>query len=164
MLLVRSLPEQAQFLEPFSDTCGMPTIAIPADDELVARPGAFGASPPAAEGFGCRANCIAIVLRSGGVPQRLVDDVAAIAHEVPQKHQPVIRPILRPGWLGDPARKRHPVTDFQRAHGFPARPGKNAVLMRGTQGAATGELHLVNRPLAHLPDLVRPRSYQSLIL
>src|ERR1044071_2434058 len=81
-LFVRALSKQTQLLEPSPDTGGFPSISVSGNQELMPVSAArvtrdFTPELPRA---GCHRG--AVLLRTGGVPQRLVLEIAAVADEV----------------------------------------------------------------------------------
>jgi len=99
VFLVGTLTEYPQLFQPRAHAGWMPAIAVAADHKLMPcarRPLVPGHR--ATKCFGGRTHDGAIFFIDCRVAQRLMHRVAAIAYEVTEQDQPVLRPALGLGW------------------------------------------------------------------
>src|SRR5229473_3548689 len=85
MLLVRTLIVYTEAFQPCADAGGMPAVAIVRNDELVPVAAARMPGHGAAERQRTFGDQLTVCFRSSGVAQRLVREVAAVAHQVTQQ-------------------------------------------------------------------------------
>src|SRR5580704_3482411 len=125
-------------------------------------PNALVAGDLTSKGFRRRSHGSTVLIRSRRISEWLVNDVAAVADEVPEKHDPVIRPLTRLCGLRQVTRKGNPIACLNLAYLFPAGAGQQPVLERRAERSTAGELYLEHRPAADLPHLVGSRAHQAL--
>ena len=90
----------AEALQPGADAGGMPAVAIAGNEQLVPLAAAripLDGAPERQRAFGDQ---FAVGFRRGGVAQRLIREVAAVADQVTQQRDLGVRPIHRVGDLG----------------------------------------------------------------
>lgn len=130
---MRSLPENAKRLQPPAHTLRMPPVAVARDDELVPRAAPFVPCHRAAEGHGGVAYGIAVGLRRRRIAQRLMRKIAAVADEVPEQYDRVVRPRLRRCRLRNLAGQRDAGAGGDFRERSPSVAGQYAVPRGGTQ-------------------------------
>ena len=94
-LFMRALTEQAQILEPCTDACGRPSVAIPTDDELMPQAASGMTRDTTTELLRGFANGCAVFFGGRRVTQRLMLQIAAVTDQLTEQDQPMIRPALR---------------------------------------------------------------------
>src|SRR5437660_8683176 len=131
----------------------MPAIAVAADQQLMPGP------PP------CVTLHLALELLTGGlgdnrtvrlrarrVPQRLVNEIAAIADEVPEQRDLAFRPGLDERRLRELPGERETISDRQPAHRRPTTACEKSVLRRRTYRPSAGRADRQDGSAAHAPD------------
>src|ERR1700734_1801349 len=101
----------------------MPAIAIAANNELM--PSAGGTFVPChrtSELFSARAHQCAVLFIDCRVAQRLMYRVAAIAYEMSEQDQPMLRPALGFGRCRQPSRHCQPLALCKLANRGPTAP------------------------------------------
>src|SRR5688500_14779956 len=109
MLFVRPLAEDTEILQPATDASRHPPIAVAADDQLMPRAPAGMPRHRRAECFRGFTYRRAVCFRRSGIEQWLMLDVAAVANEMSEQHQAMIRPFVRLGRLRHAPRQCQPV-------------------------------------------------------
>src|SRR6266568_868599 len=89
-LLVASLTEDAEFLEPLAHASGMPAVSVAADEQLMPLAAAGVALHGATHFFSSSANGLAVRFRCGCIAQWRIVEVTAIADQLTKKNQLVI--------------------------------------------------------------------------
>src|SRR5271170_157552 len=163
-LFVRPLTKDAEVLQPLTDTKGRPAVAVAADDQLV--PGAnwgFIAGHATSKRFGGATYGATVLFGGGRVTQRLVHQIAAVADEMTQQHEPVSGPTLCLHRFRQAAREREAIARLECAHGRPACSSQQPMLRRRPNRPAARELDFEYRPTADFPDLVGSRTGETLL-
>src|SRR6185437_16170642 len=94
-LLVGALAVDSEILQPLPDSSGVPTVAIAADEKLVPLTSCCITLDGRTELLGRGAHRFAVLLGSGRVPEGLMGQITAIANQMPQQDQPMVRPPIR---------------------------------------------------------------------
>ena len=134
-LLVRTLAMNAQILEPLAHARRMPAIAVAADHELVPRAATGMARDDAAERTSRLGHRLAVFFARCRVAQRLVHEIAAIAHQMPQEDDLAPprqlgrgpSPVPVPGIRRARARRSPAFSSARRVHPPPERSRCSAV-------------------------------------
>ena len=145
------------------DSRRVPAVAVAADHELVPGATARVAVHDAAELPAGRLGDDAAVLLGGRrVAQRLVYEVAAVADEVAQQGEPMLRPSRGARRLRQAASDGQPRSRFEILDPHPAGGAQQAVTPCGADTPAAREAHVEHRSSPDLPDPVARRANDTL--
>ena len=111
--LMRALPKHAQPLQPRTDTCRVPAVAIATNHQLVPLPASRHTPHGRTHRLGCGSHCQTVVLAGGGIAHRLTAQITAIAHQMGQQDQRVFRPRSATGWLRNLARQGQTIAGLE---------------------------------------------------
>jgi hypothetical protein len=140
-LLVAALSENAQILEPFAHTRGVPSITIAGDHKLMPVTSASMASYRASHCLRGGTDSSAVLFRSSCISHRLVDEITSIAHQMAEKDEFMIRPMTFGIGLGNATRDSQARSGNQVTNLKPSSRAKQAVFGSASDRPSAGETH-----------------------
>src|SRR5579863_8117066 len=163
MLLVRTLIVYAEAFQPGTDAGRMPAVAVAGNDELVPVAAARMPSYGAAESNRAFGDHLTVGFRCGGVAQRLVPEVAAVADQVTQQRYLRVRPHHRVDDRRKSPSHGHSSTRTNLSDALPSISGKHLMVGGRAQRPAAGKRHAKNLPHSLGPNQIALRLDDFLI-